>query len=93
MNICERLFLNIIEKETRTQVLSCEFCKLFKNTCFLEHLQTACSETSVRGSFFKKVACKPDGVKTFNSVRKRLAQVFLCEFWEIFRKAVLQNTS
>ena len=29
-NICERLVLNI-KKETRTQVLSCEFLKLFKN--------------------------------------------------------------
>ena len=37
-------------------MLSCEFCKLFKNTYFLEDLQTACSETPVRGSFFKKVA-------------------------------------
>ena len=35
---------------------SSEFCKLFKNTYFLEDLQTACSETPVRGSFFKKVA-------------------------------------
>ena len=35
---------------------SCEFCKLFKNTYFLEDLQTACSETPVMGSFFKKVA-------------------------------------
>ena len=34
---------------------SCEFCKLFKNTYFLEDLQTACSDTPVRGSFFKKV--------------------------------------
>ena len=43
-------------KESRTQVLFCEFCKLFKNTYFLEDLQTACSETPVRRSFFKKVA-------------------------------------
>ena len=34
---------------------SCEFCKLFKNTYFLEDLQTACSDTPVMGSFFKKV--------------------------------------
>ena len=40
-NICERLLLNIIEKLTQTQVLSCEFCKLFKKTYFLEDLQTA----------------------------------------------------
>ena len=56
MNICERLFLNIIEKETRTQVLSCEFSKLLKNTKFLEDLQTACCKTPVMGFFFKKIA-------------------------------------
>ena len=50
------LVLNIIWKETRTQVFSREFCKLFKNTYFLEDLQTACSQTPVRGSFFNKVA-------------------------------------
>ena len=31
-------------------------CKLFKNTYFLEDLQTACFQTPVRGSFFNKVA-------------------------------------
>ena len=50
-NICERLLLNIIEKETRTQVLSREFCELFKNTYFLEDLQTACPQAPVRGVF------------------------------------------
>ena len=43
-------------KKTPTQVFSCEFCKLFKSTCFLEDLKTACFQTPVRGSFFKKVA-------------------------------------
>ena len=37
-------------------MLSSKFCKLFKNTYFLEDLQTAYSENPVRGSFFKKVA-------------------------------------
>ena len=37
-------------------MLSCEFCKIFKNNYFLEDLQTAYSETLVRGSFLKKVA-------------------------------------
>ena len=26
--------LNFIKKETLAQVLSCEFCEIFKNTCF-----------------------------------------------------------
>ena len=50
-NICERLLLSIIWIETRTQVLSCEFCELFKNTYFLEDLQTASSETPVMAVF------------------------------------------
>ena len=36
--------------------VSCEFCELFKNTYFLEDLQTAASETPVQGSFLNKVA-------------------------------------
>ena len=35
---------------------SSEFCKLFKNTYFLEDPQRACSDTPVRGFFFKKFA-------------------------------------
>ena len=29
---------NFIKKETLAQVLSCEFCEIFKNTFFTEHL-------------------------------------------------------
>ena len=29
---------NFIKKETLAQVFSCEFCKIFKNTFFTEHL-------------------------------------------------------
>ena len=31
---------NFIKNETLTQVFSCEFCKIFKNTFFTEHLLT-----------------------------------------------------
>ena len=43
-------------KNTPTQVLSCEFCELFKNTYFKEHLRTAGSKTLVPGFLFNKVA-------------------------------------
>ena len=33
-----RLFF--IKEETLAQVLSCEFCKIFNNTFFTEHLRT-----------------------------------------------------
>ena len=29
---------NFIKKETLAQVFSCEFCEIFKNTFFIEHL-------------------------------------------------------
>ena len=51
-NICARIsFLiklqasacNFIKKETLTQVFSREFCKISKNTFFIEHLRTTAS--------------------------------------------------
>ena len=48
----EPLFNNITglgrqlyEKETPGQVCSCEYCETFKNTYFVEHLQTVASDT------------------------------------------------
>ena len=29
-----------IKKDAQTQMFSCEYCEIFKNTCFNEHLQT-----------------------------------------------------
>ena len=34
---------NFIQKETLAQVFSCEFCEIFKNTFFTEHLWTTAS--------------------------------------------------
>ena len=33
----------IFKKETPSQVLSCEFCEIFKNTLFTEHLRATAS--------------------------------------------------
>ena len=46
-HLCQSLFFNkdagaadnFIKKETLAQVFSCEFCKIFKNTFFIEHLR------------------------------------------------------
>ena len=46
-HLCQSLFFerpetcNFIEKESLTQVFSCEFWEIFKNTYFEEHLRTA----------------------------------------------------
>ena len=46
---------NLIKK-IPTQVFSCEFCELFKNTYFKQHVRTAGSKPLVRGFLFNKVA-------------------------------------
>ena len=78
-----------LKKETRTQVLSREFCELFKNIYFLEDLQMASSETPVRGSFFNKVA----NLTTWR-LRKRLPHSYLSVNFEKFLgELFLRNTS
>ena len=49
-HLCQRLFFNKVaglwplnKKETLAQVFSFDFCEIFKNTYFEEHLQTAAS--------------------------------------------------
>ena len=43
-HLCQNLFLKFIEKETLAQGFSCEFCEIFKDTFFAEHLRTTASE-------------------------------------------------
>ena len=47
-HLCQSLFFNkacnFIKKETLTQVFSCEFCEISKNTFFTEHLWTTASK-------------------------------------------------
>ena len=38
---------SFIKKETPTQVFSCEYLEIFKNTSFEEHLRTTASELFV----------------------------------------------
>ena len=45
-------------------MLSCEFCQLFKNTCFGAHLQTAGFETPGRSSR-PEVLCEKDVLRNF----------------------------
>ena len=50
-HLCQSLFLiklqadacNFIKNKTLAQVFSCEFCQIFKNTYFVEHLRTTAS--------------------------------------------------
>ena len=42
---------NFIKKETLAQMLSCEFCKIFKNTFFTEHLWMTASKNHSQVSY------------------------------------------
>ena len=44
---------NFIKKETLAQVFSCEFCEIFKNTFFTEHLRTTASKILSAASFHR----------------------------------------
>ena len=44
---------NFIKNDTLTQVLSCEFCEILKNTFFTEHFWTTASDNT--GVFLRSV--------------------------------------
>ena len=51
-HLCQSLFLikltcDFIKKETLAQVFSCQFCDIFKNTFFTEHLRATASESCI----------------------------------------------
>ena len=46
--LCQSLFFNnVIKKEALVRVFACEFCKISKNTFFVEHLQATASEVTL----------------------------------------------
>ena len=74
-------------KKAQTQVFSCEFCELFNNTYFKEHLRTAGSKTLVRGFLFNKVASLMAWIPLAVLERDSSTGIFqqiLCSFTESF---------
>ena len=74
-------------KKAPTQVFSCEFCELFKNTYFKEHLRKADSKALAWGVFFNKAASlmawRPLTVLERDSSTGIFLQI-LCNFKESF---------
>ena len=69
--LCWRLFLiknfkETLSKGTPTQVFSCEYCGIFKITCFEEHLQTA---ASMIRCYFDTINLKQSGFCTTYSLK------------------------
>ena len=81
---------------------SWDFCELFKNTCFVEDIWTAGSETLVllfKNIFFKKNISsgffwqfQVSSLQLY-SLKETLAKMFICEFCKIFKNIFRQNTS
>ena len=98
--ICSCLF---IKKETLTQVFSCEFCKIFKNTFFTELLRTTASadDEIIKWNFifkwktYKKKCCIESILfqkhKGFNKIyifkNKPLIISKLCNFHGVCRRS------
>ena len=81
----ENIWLNsLFDKETPTQVFSCEIFEIFKNTNFEEHL---------RKTVFKYVPWKNSSEKLRKIPRLELYwKYFPLNLWEFFRTAILYNT-
>ena len=43
---------NFVKKKTSTPMFSCEYCKIFKNIYYEEHLHTAASEVTLGSDCF-----------------------------------------
>ena len=51
-HLCQSLFFNKVKKETLSQVFSCEFCEISKNTFFTEHLWATASKATKQKSYY-----------------------------------------
>ena len=83
--------LQFYEKETHTQVFSCEFCEIFKGTIFTEHLRIATSDFKLsnnNGDIDKLVNHKP-------SYKYAWGSTFLIwdKFFEIYRPFISEYFS
>ena len=63
---------NFIKKEILAQMFSCEFCEIFKNTFFTEHLRTTASENvKSKNSFVRgenRRRCRMDGLFSIRKI-------------------------
>ena len=53
---------NFIKKEILTQAFSCEFCEIFQNNFFTEHLWTTLMDDSFLKSIFSFWTCKSNNI-------------------------------
>ena len=70
---------NFIKKETLTQVFSCEFCKISKNTFFTEHIWATASilyflRMSISSPFGKKLGGRPTKPYTFKQTQNAVTK-------------------
>ena len=75
-HLCQSLFSN--KRETPTKIFSCEFCKIFKNTYFVEHLRTNAS-APVASINYCKITLFPKQ-KKFTTITKTLNYDFTTIF-------------
>ena len=56
-------------------MFSCEFCQIFKNTFFTEHLRMTASDTEIIGYYIKQIHHKGPWVQVMKHERYKLFNV------------------
>ena len=74
---------NFIKKETLTQVFSCEFCQISKNTFFTEHLR-ATSSMLLEGRRLKQIE-----ISIISKLTKKIIKKEKCSYFFYFLLIVL----
>ena len=92
-HLCQSFFLN--KKETLTQVLSCEFCEIFKNNFFIEHLRWLLLLLKTFDKILRKATIlDPSSVRIFKLKKGLLymcVYVFCSEFCKILQNSFSAN--
>ena len=78
----------MLKKENTTQVLSCEYCKIFKNSFFIEHLRLLLLLMYFRRNIEKPRIC----FQICNFTKKRLQhKYFLVNIEKFLRTSILKK--
>ena len=77
---------NFIKKEALVLVLSCEFCEIFKNTIFTEHLRMTASGKRDKNELISFYQFLFDGNSSYSKIRFKediFQSYFVSDWWEV----------
>ena len=82
---------NFIKKETMAQVFSCEFCKISKNTFFIEHFWRTVFVLHLRFTMFRRFAQRKANILKNSKIKTFLTLAIHVLLWPT--KQMVQSSS